>query len=126
MDEAAQMVMWKDICEAYIKKDSLVEKEIRETGGRSMEKVILISIPFAVAVFAVQTLLFSKTSRTIIHLIPIFVIGMFYLTALGLVISDIAAPSGCVKMNTLYALILAVADTVALIADGTAWLIEKV
>ncbi len=91
-----------------------------------MEKVILIALPFAVGIFAVQNLLFCKTSRTLIHLIPILVIGIFYLAALGLVIYDTVAPSGCVKMNTLYALILAAADTVALIAVGIAWLIEKV
>ena len=91
-----------------------------------MEKVILIAIPFAVGIFAVQTLLFRKSSRTIVHLIPVFAVAAVYLAALGLLISDIVAPSGCVKMNTLYALILASADTVALTAVGIAWLIEKV
>lgn len=91
-----------------------------------MEKVILIAIPFAVGIFAVQTLLFRKSSRTIVHLIPVFAVAAGYLAALGLLISDIVAPSGCVKMNTLYALILAAADTVALTAVGIAWLIEKV
>ena len=91
-----------------------------------MEKVILIAIPFAVGIFAVQTLLFRKSSRTIVHLIPVCAVAAVYRAALGLLISDIVAPSGCVKMNTLYALILAAADTVALTAVGIAWLIEKV
>lgn len=91
-----------------------------------MEKVILLAIPAAVGIFAVQTMLFRKTSRTLIHLIPVLVVAAVYLAALGLVISDVVAPAGCVKMNTLYALILSAADTVALIAVGAAWLIEKV
>jgi hypothetical protein len=91
-----------------------------------MEKVVLIAMSFAVGVYAVQTMLFRKSSRTCIHLIPVFAIGIIYLLALGLAVSDLVMPSGCVKMNTLYALILAAADTVALFADGTAWLIEKI
>ena len=91
-----------------------------------MGKIILLAIPIAVGIFAVQTMLFRKTSKMLIHLIPVFAVAAVYLAALGLVISDVIAPSGCVKMNTLYAWILSAGDTVALIAVGAAWLIEKI
>lgn len=91
-----------------------------------MEKVILIAIPFAAVIFAVQSWLFRKFSRKIVHWIPVFVVAAVYLISLALVISDLVVPSGCVKINTLYALILSSGDTVALLAVGTAWLIEKV
>lgn len=47
------------------------------------------------------------------------------MTALGLFLSDLGRTGG-VLMNTLTALILTGANTLALAADGVAWLIEKV
>ncbi len=80
---------------------------------------------FSIITFIVQLILFRKSSHVICHFIPLMCIGCIYLVSLGLFVSEINQ-SGGVLMNTLYSFILTGVNTTALIADGCAWLIEKV
>ena len=85
----------------------------------------LIALVFAAVIFAAQTVLFRKTERKVLHFLPLIVIGVLYAAALVLFLSDLDRTGGFL-MNTLVALILTGAATLALLADGVAWLIEKV
>ncbi len=86
----------------------------------------LITLLIAAATFALQSFLFQKCTRTIFHLIPVILIGCVYLSALGLFLADILLPSGGYRFYAAMSFLITGVNTVALIADGVAWLIEKV
>ena len=92
--------------------------------------LIFIAVLYAVVLFVVQTMLFRKTEKRIVHWIPLLFIGLVYLTALVLPILDpIMAELGRndgYSFYTFAALLTAGINTVGLAADGVAWLIEKV
>ena len=90
-----------------------------------MSKFILVFLVLAAAVCGIQSVLFAKTSRRILHFLPLIVIGAVYLTAFGLYLSDLNRNGG-VLMNTIFAYVIAIFNTSALVGDGIAWLIEKV
>ncbi len=88
-------------------------------------KFLVLALISAVITFSVQSLIFKKCSRTVFHFIPLMLIGCVYLVALGLFLSDLNQTGG-VLMLTIYSIVLAGVNTVALIADLFAWLVEKV
>lgn len=88
-------------------------------------KILFLVLITAIITFSLQSLIFKKCSRPVFHFIPLICIGCIYLVSLGLFISELHQ-SGGVKMSTLYSFILTGVNTVALVADGCAWLIEKV
>ncbi len=79
----------------------------------------------AVVTFLVQSLIFKKCSRTVFHFIPLMLIGCVYLVALGLFLSDLNQTGGAL-VSRVYSFVIAGGNTVALIADLFAWLVEKV
>jgi len=88
-------------------------------------KIGILVLLTAIVTFSLQSLIFKKCSRPILHFFPLICIGCIYLVSLGLFISELYQ-SGGVKTSTLYSFILTGVNTVALVADGCAWLIEKV
>ncbi len=92
--------------------------------------LILLAVLYAVIVFIVQTMLFRHTSKTIIHTIPLMVIGAVYILALLMPLADqVMIELGRNDGYSFYsfvALLVAGNNTLGLIADGAAWLIEKV
>ncbi len=88
-------------------------------------KFIVLAIICAVVTFLVQSLIFKKCSRTVFHFIPLMLIGCVYLVALGLFISDLNQTGGALVLKV-YSFVIAGVNTVALIADLFAWLVEKV
>ena len=90
-----------------------------------MTKVFIFSCIWGAAVFFLQKLLFEKTSKRILHFIPLMIIGAVYTVSIILWISELYVDSGFL-FHTLLGWILAGLNTTALVADGIAWLIEKV
>ncbi|MBQ8509523.1 MAG: hypothetical protein IJ493_06400 [Clostridia bacterium] len=90
-----------------------------------MFRVILTAILYAVIVFAAQSMLFGKTARTILQLIPLFFVGMVYIACACLIVYDLNTGSGYLFITemTLCAILI---NTAGLAAVGVAWLIEKV
>jgi len=92
--------------------------------------LILLAVLYAVIVFVVQTMLFRHTSGKMIRMIPLMVIGAGYLIAVLLPLADqVMIELGRNDGYAFYsfaALIAAGINTLGLIADGAAWLIEKV
>ena len=91
---------------------------------------VIIAIIYAAALFTVQTLLFRKTKKRLLHLLPLAVIALVYLVALCLPIAD-TVMTGLGRNDgyafySFAAMLTAGINTVGLIADGAAWLVEKV
>jgi len=92
--------------------------------------LILLAVLYAVCVFLIQTMLFRKTSRKILHAIPLMGIGGIYIIALFLPLADsVMTELGRNDGYSFYsfaALLTAGINTLGLFADGAAWLVEKV
>ena len=91
----------------------------------NMFQIIIASVVVAASTFAVQMLIFRKTARKILRLIPLFVVGLLYTAAIILFTLDFFK-SGGYLFNTLIALIISSVGTAMLVADAVAWLVEKV
>ena len=83
---------------------------------------------YAGGIFILQRILFARTSRKGLHCIPLYLIGFVYLFAIGCFLYDTLGFSvhDGFLFYTLMAWILLGINTIALLADGIAWLIEKV
>lgn len=91
---------------------------------------VIIAIIYAAALFAAQTLLFRKTEKRLLHMLPLAVITLVYLVALCLPMADtVMTELGRNDGYSFYsfaALLSAGINTCGLIGDGVAWLVEKV
>ncbi len=92
--------------------------------------LIFIAIIYAVLLFTVQTILFQKTTKKILHMIPLLIIGLVYFAALLLpfadkVMMELGRNDGY-SFYSFVASLVAGINTLGLAADGTVWLIEKV
>ncbi len=90
---------------------------------------IAIGIIYAAIVFAAQILLFRKTQKRLLHLLPLAVIALAYLIALCLPIADTVMTglgrNDGYNFYSFAALLTAGINTCGLIGDGIAWLLEK-
>ncbi len=89
-------------------------------------KLQLYCMLAAVIAFSLQSFLFKKCSRPIFHLLPVIGIVCIYLISFGLFLVDVIEPSGGFLGFKFFSYIITAVNTVALLADGVAWLIEKV
>ncbi len=92
--------------------------------------VILISIVYAALLFFIQTMLFKKSSKKILRVIPLLMIGVVYLAALALpfvdnYMAEVGRNDGY-SFYTFISLCVAGINTVGLLSTGVAWLVEKV
>ena len=92
--------------------------------------LILASIIYAVILFVVQTIIFRMTSRKILHIIPLALIVLVYLSALIIppadhVMVELGRNDGYM-FYSFTSLLIAGINTIGLISVGIAWLIENI
>ena len=86
------------------------------------ETVILCSI-LAILVFGIQFVLCSKAGKKTVKRIPVYMIIALYALALALCLVDWLDGSGGVAIWSIFAFIISIANTVALVADIVAWVV---
>lgn len=91
-------------------------------------KLICITALYAAGIFLLQRILFLKTSKTIFHCFPLYIIYFVYLATAGCFLYDTLGFSSHdgFLFRSLMAWIIIGINTAALLADGIAWLIEKI
>ena len=89
-----------------------------------IEIIILCSI-LAIIVFGIQFVLCNKVNKKSVKRIPAYIIIALYAIALVLCLVDWLNGSGGVAIWVIFAFIISIANTVALIADIIAWAVYK-
>ena len=89
-----------------------------------IETIIFCSI-LAIIVFGIQFILCNKASKKAVKHIPAFIIITLYAIALALCLVDWLDGSGGVAIWVIFAFIISIANTVALVADLIAWMVYK-
>lgn len=88
------------------------------------ETIILCSI-LAIIVFGIQSVLCLKANKKAVKLIPVYIIIALYAVALIMYLVDMLNGSGGVAIWQIFAFIILVPNTVALVADIVAWIVCK-
>ena len=89
-----------------------------------IETIILCSI-LAIIVFGIQMALCLKANRKAVKLIPTYIIVALYVIAGILCLLDLLDRSGGVAIWVIFAFVISIANTVALVADIVAWVVYK-
>ena len=89
-----------------------------------IETIILCSI-LAIIVFGIQFVLCNKANNKSVKSIPVYIILALYAIALILCLVDWLDGSGGVAIWVIFAFIISIANTVALVADVVAWVVYK-
>ena len=89
-----------------------------------IETIILCCI-LAVIVFGIQFILCNKANKKSVKRIPAYIIIALYAVALVLYLIDWLDGSGGVAIGMIFAFIISIANTVALVADIIAWVVYK-
>ena len=89
-----------------------------------IETIISCSI-LAIIVFGIQFVLCNKANKKSVKHIPAYVVIAFYAIALVLCLVDWLDGSGRVAIWVIFAFIISIANTVALVADIIAWVVYK-
>jgi len=90
-----------------------------------MFKIVLIALAFAAVMFGLQRLVFDKSERRLVHLVPVFITIAVYAVSVGLCVFNELNPTGFM-FYTFVGIITAAVNTAGLVGVGIAWLIEKV
>ena len=90
-----------------------------------MFKAIALCSILAIIVFSIQIALCLKANKKAVKLIPAYIIIALYAMAIVLCLVDVLDGSGGVAIWMIFAFIISIADTVALIADIVAWVVYK-
>ena len=90
-----------------------------------MARVIFLCSTLAIIVFGIQMALCIKANKKAVKLIPVYIIIAVYAVALILCLVDVLNGSGGVAIWTIFAFIISIANTVALVADVVAWIVYK-
>ncbi len=90
-----------------------------------MARVIFLCSILAIIVFGIQLALCLKANKKAVKLIPVYIIIAAYAVALILCLVDVLNGSGGVAIWTIFAFIISIANTVALVADAVAWIVYK-
>ena len=90
-----------------------------------MIETILLCCILAVFVFTIQFVLCNKAKRKNVKHIPAYIIIALYAIAFVLCLADWLDGSGGVAMGVIFAFIISIANTVALVADIIAWVVYK-
>lgn len=89
-----------------------------------IETIILCSI-LAIIVFGIQFVLCTKANKKSVKYIPVYIIITLYAIALVLCLVDWLGGSSGVAIGVIFAFIISIANTVALVADIVAWVVYK-
>lgn len=87
-----------------------------------IETIILCSI-LAVIVFSIQMALCLKANKKAVKLIPTYIIIALYVIAGILCLLDLLDGSGGVAIWVIFAFVISIPNTVALVADIVAWVV---
>ena len=87
-----------------------------------IESIILCSI-LAIIVFGIQFVLCNKANKKSVRHIPAYIIIVLYAIALVLCLIDWLDGSGGVAIWVIFAFVISIANTVALVADIIAWVV---
>ena len=87
-----------------------------------IETIILCNI-LAIIVFGIQFGLCNKANKKSVKCFPAYIIIALYVVALVLCLIDWLDGSGGVAIWVIFAFIIAIANTVTLIADILAWVV---
>lgn len=90
-----------------------------------MAKTVLLCSILAIIVFGIQMTLCLKANKKVVKLIPVYIIIAVYAVALILCLVNVLNGSGGVAIWSIFAFIISIANTVALIADVVAWIMYK-
>lgn len=90
-----------------------------------MFRTIFLCSILAIIVFGIQMALCLKANKKVLKLIPAYIIIALYAMAIVLCLVDVLDGSGGVAIWMIFAFIISIADTVALIADIVAWVVYK-
>ena len=104
--------------------NQFVKLEFDEGGLDMIETIILCSI-LAIIVFGIQFVLCNKANNKSVKRIPMYIILALYAIALILCLVDWLDGSGGVAIWVIFAFIISIANTVALVADIVAWVVYK-
>ena len=89
-----------------------------------IETIILCSI-LAIIVLSIQFVLCTKANKKSVKCIPVYIIIALYAIALVLCLVDWLGGSCGVAIGVIFAFIISIANTVALVADIIAWVVYK-
>lgn len=90
-----------------------------------MARVIFLCTILAVLEFGIQILLCCKAKRKTVRNLPAYIILGIYGLAVALCLADLFNGSGGVAIWSIFAFIIAIANTVALAADVAAWIVYR-
>ena len=90
-----------------------------------MTKTIILCSILAIIVFCIQLSLCLKFNKNTVKLIPIYIIVIIYLISIILYCVDVFDGSGGVAIWVIFAFIISIANTVALVSDIFAWIIYR-
>ena len=90
----------------------------------------ILGILYVVLCFVLQTILFRKTEKKVLHFLPLILIGVIYIVCVSLpmmdaVMTELGRNDGF-NFYGFSAMIAAGVNTVGLIAVGAAWIYESV
>lgn len=88
-----------------------------------MAKIFCLCGILAIIVFGIQMLLCCKAKRKVVRYLPSYLILALYAVAVALCLVDILNGSGGVAIWSIFAFIISIANTVALVADAAAWIV---
>lgn len=88
-----------------------------------MTKTIILCSVLAIIVFSIQFLLCCKAYKKSVKHTPGYIIVALYAIALILCLVDMLDGSGGVAIWMIFAFIISIANTVALVADMIAWVV---
>lgn len=101
-----------------------IRKEVKSgKGGAEMRETIVWCSILAVIVFAIQYVLCLKANRKSFKLIPAYIIVALYAFAVLFCLIDKLDGSGGVAIWMIFAFIISIANTVALVSDILAWIV---
>ena len=89
-----------------------------------IESIITCSI-LAIIVFGIQFVLCQKAYKKSVKHIPAYIIMALYVIALILCLVDLLDGSSVVEIWVMFAFIISIVNTVALVADIIAWVVYK-
>lgn len=90
-----------------------------------MARTIILCAVLAILVFSIQLALCFKSDKKSVKRIPVYIIFALYLTAVIMCLVDMLDGNGGVAIWVIFAYIISVANTVALLGDVAAWLVYK-
>lgn len=103
---------------------NLTYKAVTSKRGGNMAETILLCCILAVIVFGIQMFLCLRAKRGI-KFIPGYVIIATYVAALILYLVDLLNGSGGVAIWSIFAFVISIANTVALVADAATWIVYR-